>query len=294
MTTDAGRARPRAGLRRRHLGLGLRPQPARRAHRRQGRACSPTGPTGCAAHASVEHASAILQQVQENKFYADLAGTRTTQQRVRMQPGFEAMGTDEATGVFDSMSTHRAAGRPRLGVPHRRRLRLGRRAGRGARAAGREAGRAQRRGRQLRPRHPPVQPVADHPRVDRARHRARPGAGLRGQLRRHVVRDLRQARHPAVRLGRHERHRRPHRRARPRRRSATTTRASQTQRVGHRQGRRPRRLPARPVDGPHEARAATTVAPTAARTPTPPATSRSSGWPTCRCSPHPTGPAPTS
>ena len=42
--------------------------------------------------AAVDHASAYLQQVQENKYYADLTGTRTTQQRVRMQPGFEAMG----------------------------------------------------------------------------------------------------------------------------------------------------------------------------------------------------------
>jgi TldD protein len=57
------------------------------------------------SHAVVEHATASLQQVQENKYYADLSGTRTTQQRVRMQPHFEAMGTDQATGVFDSMST---------------------------------------------------------------------------------------------------------------------------------------------------------------------------------------------
>jgi len=56
-------------------------------------------------HATVQHATASLQQVQENKYYADLAGTRTTQQRIRLQPHFEAMGSDEATGVFDSMSS---------------------------------------------------------------------------------------------------------------------------------------------------------------------------------------------
>jgi len=56
-------------------------------------------------HAAVEHATAFLQQVQENKYYADLAGTRTTQQRVRLMPGFEAMGSDEKTGVFDSMAS---------------------------------------------------------------------------------------------------------------------------------------------------------------------------------------------
>jgi TldD protein len=51
--------------------------------------------------AAVDHASASLLQVQENKYYADLAGTRTTQQRVRLHPEFEAMGT--GTDTFDSM-----------------------------------------------------------------------------------------------------------------------------------------------------------------------------------------------
>jgi TldD protein len=53
--------------------------------------------------AAVDHASAFLMQVQENKYYADLAGTRTTQQRVRLQPGFEAMGT--GADNFDSMAS---------------------------------------------------------------------------------------------------------------------------------------------------------------------------------------------
>ncbi|MCW2816823.1 MAG: peptidase modulator of gyrase [Nocardioides sp.] len=53
--------------------------------------------------AAVDHATAYVQQVQENKYYADLAGTRTTQQRVRMQPGFEAMGAGADT--FDSMAS---------------------------------------------------------------------------------------------------------------------------------------------------------------------------------------------
>ncbi len=54
---------------------------------------------------------------------------------------------------------------------------------------------------------PPVQPVADHPRVDRARDRARPGTRLRGQLRGHLLRHARPARHAAVRLPGHARHR---------------------------------------------------------------------------------------
>jgi len=51
----------------------------------------------------VAHARGLLRQVVENKFYADLAGTTTTQQRIRVEPELEAYGTDEATGRFDSM-----------------------------------------------------------------------------------------------------------------------------------------------------------------------------------------------
>jgi TldD protein len=54
-------------------------------------------------HAAVDHASAFLQQVQENKFYADLNGTTTTQQRIRLQPHVEAHGS--RGDRFDSMAT---------------------------------------------------------------------------------------------------------------------------------------------------------------------------------------------
>jgi TldD protein len=53
--------------------------------------------------AAVDHASAHLLQVHECKYYADLTGTRTTQQRVRLAPGFEAMGAGADT--FDSMAS---------------------------------------------------------------------------------------------------------------------------------------------------------------------------------------------
>jgi TldD protein len=56
-------------------------------------------------HDAVEHATAELLQVHENKYYADLAGTRTTQQRVRLLPTFTAMGSDDARGVFDDMTS---------------------------------------------------------------------------------------------------------------------------------------------------------------------------------------------
>jgi TldD protein len=54
---------------------------------------------------AVSHATAHLLQVVENKFYADLAGTSTTQQRVRLHPEVEVHGTDAASGRFDSMRT---------------------------------------------------------------------------------------------------------------------------------------------------------------------------------------------
>ncbi|WP_055585048.1 TldD/PmbA family protein [Peterkaempfera griseoplana] len=51
----------------------------------------------------VSHVDASLLTVQENKFYADTAGTVTTQQRIRLHPVLEAVSVDERTGAFDSM-----------------------------------------------------------------------------------------------------------------------------------------------------------------------------------------------
>jgi TldD protein len=53
----------------------------------------------------VSHVTASLLSVQENKFYADTAGTVTTQQRIRLHPDLEAVSVDEKTGAFDSMRT---------------------------------------------------------------------------------------------------------------------------------------------------------------------------------------------
>ena len=57
------------------------------------------------AHAAVQHATAEVLQIHENKYYADLAGTRTTQQRIRLLPTFTAMGSDDDRGVFDDMTS---------------------------------------------------------------------------------------------------------------------------------------------------------------------------------------------
>ncbi|MEU8400186.1 TldD/PmbA family protein [Nonomuraea sp. NPDC048892] len=50
-----------------------------------------------------DHVSARLLQVKEQKFYADTAGTSTTQQRVRVHPELNAMKASESG--FDDMST---------------------------------------------------------------------------------------------------------------------------------------------------------------------------------------------
>lgn len=51
----------------------------------------------------VNHAEATLTYVQENKFYADLAGTTTTQQRLRIQPSLTAISVGDHG--FASMRT---------------------------------------------------------------------------------------------------------------------------------------------------------------------------------------------
>ncbi len=53
----------------------------------------------------VDHVDAHLMHVLENKFYADTAGTTTTQQRVRLQPQFTAVQVDRGAGAFSSMRT---------------------------------------------------------------------------------------------------------------------------------------------------------------------------------------------
>ncbi|HSV64468.1 MAG TPA: TldD/PmbA family protein [Mycobacteriales bacterium] len=53
----------------------------------------------------VDHTDALLRQVLENKFYADTAGTSTTQQRLRLAAALEAVAVDAAHGRFESMRT---------------------------------------------------------------------------------------------------------------------------------------------------------------------------------------------
>jgi TldD protein len=53
----------------------------------------------------VEHVQTTCMHVKEQKYYADTAGTRTRQQRVRIHPEFTALTVDRATGSFESMRT---------------------------------------------------------------------------------------------------------------------------------------------------------------------------------------------
>ncbi len=61
--------------------------------------------SGLLSHDRVDHVDADLHAVLENTFYADLAGTMTTQQRVRLHPSVEIVGIEADSGRFDSMRT---------------------------------------------------------------------------------------------------------------------------------------------------------------------------------------------
>ena len=53
----------------------------------------------------VDHVSASLEAAKEQTFYADTFGSSVTQQRVRVQPRFDAVAVDAAAGTFESMRT---------------------------------------------------------------------------------------------------------------------------------------------------------------------------------------------
>jgi TldD protein len=57
------------------------------------------------AHPAVDHVTAYVLAVVEDKHFADLTGKVTTQRRVRMHPAVEAFAVDEASGSFESMRT---------------------------------------------------------------------------------------------------------------------------------------------------------------------------------------------
>ena len=57
------------------------------------------------AEPGISHADASAAWVLENKFYADLSGTTTLQQRVRVHPQVTAVSIDATNGAFETMRT---------------------------------------------------------------------------------------------------------------------------------------------------------------------------------------------
>jgi TldD protein len=57
------------------------------------------------AAGGIAHTTASADCVKETTFYADSAGTTTTQQRVRLQPGLQAVTVDAGTGEFETMKS---------------------------------------------------------------------------------------------------------------------------------------------------------------------------------------------
>ena len=57
------------------------------------------------AATSVAHTDARVLAVKEQTFYADLSGTNTTQQRVRIEAEYTAVAIDEQTGAFETMTS---------------------------------------------------------------------------------------------------------------------------------------------------------------------------------------------
>jgi TldD protein len=53
----------------------------------------------------VDHVTAYVLAVAEDKHYADLSGTITSQRRVRINPDVEALAVDSTTGEFETMRT---------------------------------------------------------------------------------------------------------------------------------------------------------------------------------------------
>jgi TldD protein len=60
---------------------------------------------GLLEHPAVSHVTSTVRSVKEQVFYADLSGTRTTQQRLRTESDVTAISVDPHTGAFETMAT---------------------------------------------------------------------------------------------------------------------------------------------------------------------------------------------
>ena len=57
------------------------------------------------SHERVQHVDTAAMYIKEQKYYANNSGTRTTQQRIRLQAEWEAITVDAESGEFESMRT---------------------------------------------------------------------------------------------------------------------------------------------------------------------------------------------
>ena len=232
----------------------------------------------------VDHVDVGAQFVKEAKYYLDTAGTETTQQRIRTQGEVEATRLDPSGG-FEGMRTlappvgrgweHYVGGEGQYDWESDL-AELPELVAEKAKASSVEPGSYDL----------VIDPsnlwLTIHESIG-PRDRARPRTGLRGRVRRDLLRDARSARHAAVRQPGHARHRRPHRRARPRD-GRLRRRGRRDPAVGHRVRGPARRLPARPADGRRlRGRPRRRPQQRGAPSPTPPVTSPCSGWPTSHC-----------
>ena len=99
----ARRARRRAFARRDAVDLVLPHRPGRGRRWRTRSPCSRTGAAGSSHASGVDHATAYVLAVVEDKHFADLSGTVTTQRRVRLHPVVEATAVDREEAGFETM-----------------------------------------------------------------------------------------------------------------------------------------------------------------------------------------------
>ena len=216
--TRAGRAGRRAGARRRAWVSTYDDRPVRRCPPASRPRCSRTGRAGCSPPTSSTHAEADGRTPSRSR-----SSTPTWRARRRPSSGcgctssVEAVRRRRGAGRFETMRTLAPPVGRGLGVPDRRRRATGPPSWRAARAPAREklAAPSVEAGTYDLVIDPSNLWLTIHESIGHATELDR-ALGLRGRLRRHVVRDPRPARaRCATAATGHERHRRPHRGARP-------------------------------------------------------------------------------
>ena len=290
----AGRARPRAGPRRRHLGLAVLTSTRSRCRwRRRSPLLVDWTRRLLGSRRRRPRQRPASSQVQENKFYADLAGTRDHPAAGPAGAALRGDGRRRGDRRLRLDAHDRAAGRPRLGVPHRRPAATGtpscEQIPEPARARSSPRRRVEAGAYDL-VIHPSNLWLTIHESIGHATELDRAlgyeanyagtsfatydklGTLQYGSPVMNVTGD-RTVEHGLATIGYDDEGVRD---------PVAGTSSSDGVLVGY-QLDRPMAHTCSP--------SSTTAAPTAARSPTPPATSRSSGWPTCRCSPRRDGPA---